>query len=407
MSFWSRITVVILVAGQALVVAVSLYQSVITIAGRIAARGPKAPAPLPSPPPRILALICARDEQDVIGRLIASLRAQQYPATAVDVLVVAHNCQDATPERARAAGARVIEVRSERPGKIEALAGSVTAWSEGWEYVVILDADSRIETNFLSELACHLEGQTCIQVETVPHVAAGTVAESYGLGRRARNALWWRPREALGLGTTINGSGFAIRTDVLRAELSSLRTVTEDLQLTARLASQGHPVRYLSTTHVWVEEPHELGSSMRQRTRWARGHLRVVALEWPALGGRALRGDWAALDMAIYLAVPTRLLTRIGVSLSFAIAVLRLPFALPVSLLALALSGEWALPVIVGLRDRLLPPNLSGLRLAFENGVLSLLWFPIGLWALLTARSTTWHRMPRAAEEETDATAAA
>lgn len=396
-----------LTAGQALLVAVSLYQSAITIAGRATARRARTRPPLPTPPPRILALVCARDEEAVIERIVAGLRAQDYPPDAFEVVVVAHNCVDGTAERARLAGARVVEASSERSGKHAALTESFTAWSTGWEYVTVLDADSRIEPQFLSEVARHLAGEVAVQVETVPHAAPGMVAAGYGLGRRARNALWWRPREALGYGTTINGTGFAIRADVLRSELGKINTITEDLQLTARLASQGRRVRYVSTTTVGVEEPRNLGSSMRQRTRWARGHLRVVAFEWPSLVNRALHGDVRALDLAIYLAIPTRLLTRTSVTLSLAFAILRLPFALPAGIVALAFSGEWGLPVIVGLRDRILPANLGGLRLAFENGVLSLLWFPIGLWALVTAGSTSWHRMPRASEEETDAPAAA
>lgn len=396
-----------LTAGQALLVAVSLYQSAITISGRAAARRARTRPPLPSPPPRILALVCARDEEAVIERIVSGLRGQDYPAEAFDVLVIAHNCSDGTAERARLAGARVVEARSLRSGKHAALTASAAVWSSGWEYVAVLDADSRIQPQFLSEVARYLPGEVAVQVETTPHAAPGMVAAGYGLGRRARNALWWRPREALGYGTTINGTGFTIRADLLRSELASINTITEDLQLTARLASSGRRVRYVSTTTVGVEEPRNLGSSMRQRTRWARGHLRVVALEWPSLFARALRGDRRALDLAIYLAIPTRLLTRTSVSLSLAFSLFRLPFALPASVVALAFAGEWGLPVIVGLRERILPANMAGLRLAFENGVLSLLWFPIGLWALVTAGSTTWHRMPRASEEGSDAPAAA
>ncbi len=396
-----------LTVGQALLVGVSLYQSVITIVGRAVGRRTRRHQELPAPAPRILALVCARDEEAVIDRIVTSLRNQDYPAEAFDVVVVAHNCADSTAERARRAGARVVEAHSSRPGKHAALAASADVWGNGWEYVAVFDADSRIEPQFLSEVARHLIGEVAVQVETVPHTVPGVVAEGYGLGRRARNALWWRPREALGYGTTINGTGFAIRTDVLRSELGTISAITEDLQLTVRLGVRGHRVRYVSTTTVGVEEPRSLGSSMRQRTRWARGHLRVVALEWPSLVIRGLRGDARALDLAIYLAIPTRLLTRTAVTLSLAFALLRLPFALPAGIVTLAFSAEWGLPLIVGLRERILPANPRGIRLAFENGVLSLLWFPIGLWALVTAGSTAWHRMPRATEEEMDATAAA
>ena len=186
-----------------------------------------------------------------------------------------------------------------------------------------------------------------------------------------------------------------------------MRTLTEDLELTARLYSAGRRVAYVSSTFVVVEEPHRLGPSVQQRARWARGHLRVVVHAWPTMMARGLRGDVRAFDMALYLVSPTRMLTRLAVSFSFAVALFRLPFALPLKLVLLALSGEWLLPLYVAVRDRLVPMSVPGLMLAGRHALLNLLWFPIGLWALVTPKSRSWAEMPRSTPEEPDATAAA
>ena len=53
------------------------------------------------------ALISARNEEGVIGELIASLKRQNYPADLLDIYVVADNCTDRTASVAQAAGARV------------------------------------------------------------------------------------------------------------------------------------------------------------------------------------------------------------------------------------------------------------------------------------------------------------
>ena len=45
---------------------------------------------------RYAALISARNEEGVIGELIASLKRQNYPAELLDVYVVADNCNDDT-----------------------------------------------------------------------------------------------------------------------------------------------------------------------------------------------------------------------------------------------------------------------------------------------------------------------
>jgi cellulose synthase/poly-beta-1,6-N-acetylglucosamine synthase-like glycosyltransferase len=388
-----RTAAALLVAAQAICLAVSLYQSAITVAGRVAA-GRRRRFAAPDPLPRFLMLVCARNEEAVIGRVVADLLAQDYPADAFDVLVVAHNCDDATATVARAAGARV-HVAAGEPGKAAALRAGVAAVEPGWDFIGVFDADSRVPPNLLAEVARRSPGEDCLQVETIPMPVDDWLVEGYGLGRRARNALWWRPREALGLGTTTSGSGYFVRQTIPGSPLASAQTITEDLELTVRIARSGRRVAYVSSAYVMVEESHRLGASLRQRTRWARGHLRVLAFGWPGLALRGLRGDWRAFDMAVYLAVPTRLLTRTGVSLSLILAIFRAPWALPLLPVSVGFMGEWLLPAYVAFRDRLVPPSMAGLLLALRHSLLSFLWFPIGVWALITAGATTWHPVPR------------
>ena len=288
------------------------------------------------------------------------------------------------------------------------LGNAATGCSVSLFPVGVFDADASVPTDLLSRVAEASAGEVCLQVETVPPDSDEWLVAGYALGRRARNALWWRPREALGLGTTISGCGFFIEPRLLGRTLRGLRTLTEDLEATARLYSEGHRVAYVSTTFVRVGEPHQFAASMRQRSRWARGHVRVLLHEWPRLFRRSLRGDAQAFDMAIYLAAPTRLLTRTAVTASFLASLLQLSFGLPLGLASLAFGGEWGVPAYVSLAEHIVPANRAGLSLAVRHGVLSLLWFPIGLWAAVTPWSKSWHVMPRPVDEEVgDASAAA
>ena len=60
---------------------------------------------------RYAVLICARNEQRVIGDLIASLRGQTYDQSLLSIFVLADNCTDDTAMVARVAGAHVYERR--------------------------------------------------------------------------------------------------------------------------------------------------------------------------------------------------------------------------------------------------------------------------------------------------------
>jgi cellulose synthase/poly-beta-1,6-N-acetylglucosamine synthase-like glycosyltransferase len=380
---------------QLLLIGVSFYQAAITAAGQAAGRFRR---PVPAPPadwPKLAIIVCARNEARVIGLLLDDLLGQSYPTDRVQLVVVAHNCDDATAAVASRPGVRVIEARSERPGKRFAIRAALPHLWPDLRAVGVIDADSRVEPGFLAAVAAGLEGEVCVQVETVPQPAEGWFTHGYGLDRRARNLLWWKPRAALGLGATISGSGWFLDAGLARQLIPELRGLTEDLELTALLALAGHRVRFLSTTRVLLQEPGGIRPLVRQRTRWARGHFAVVRLMAPPLLRRGFRGDVRALDLALYLLLPTRVITRTAVTLVFVSTVLGAPWRLPLRLVGAAMAAEWLFPAVVAARARLVPLNAAGARLALRLGVIGLLWFPIGLWAMLTSRWTHWEPATR------------
>ena len=58
---------------------------------------------------RYAVLVAARNEEKVIGKLLESIRLQDYPRELVDIFVVADNCDDNTASVARAHGAVCYE----------------------------------------------------------------------------------------------------------------------------------------------------------------------------------------------------------------------------------------------------------------------------------------------------------
>lgn len=387
-----------LLAAQAAIVSISLYQSFVTGLG-YARRNRRPVAPTSASLPRFSLIVCARDEEHVIERIVNDLHAQDYPRERFDVIVVAHNCTDGTASVAARAGAFVVVHNTALPGKARAVEAGIAALGSARDLVGIFDADARVEPGLLAAVAAHAEEDECLQAETVPIEDPEWLAAGYGFGRKARNLFWWRPREVLGLGTTISGCGWFIRPELLHRYIGGSHTLTEDLELTARLYADGHRVAYLSAARVAVGEPRELTTSMRQRLRWVRGHLGVLRWHWPRLAARALRGDFRALDMALYILVPTRMLTRVGTSGALLFAIFRMPFALPFAFTGIAVAAEWGVPAFIGWRERLVALNATSVSLAARHSVLSLLWFPIGFWALVTARVRAWDASPRTRPE--------
>jgi cellulose synthase/poly-beta-1,6-N-acetylglucosamine synthase-like glycosyltransferase len=93
-------------------------------------------------PPSVSVIVAAYAEQDVIGERVANLRALDYPAERVEIIVACDGSPDETAERARAAGADLVlelprggKIRAQDAG-VERARGDLVAFSDAnvsWE----------------------------------------------------------------------------------------------------------------------------------------------------------------------------------------------------------------------------------------------------------------------------------
>ena len=110
-----------------------------------------------APHRRIAVLIAARNEEAVIGQLLDSVRAQNYPSELLDAYVVADNCTDATAEVARQAGAVVYtRFNKEKVGKGYALERLIEHIEEDYPQTFdgffVFDADNVLDCHFIEEM---------------------------------------------------------------------------------------------------------------------------------------------------------------------------------------------------------------------------------------------------------------
>ncbi|HEY9898967.1 MAG TPA: glycosyltransferase family 2 protein [Pantanalinema sp.] len=277
-----------------------LYLAFVTAGAWLSTRFPRPRASGEEGPwPRLAVLVAAHDEAPVIGACLESLRAQAYPRFAV--WVVADRCADATAATARAQGAAVLERAEGTPSK-----GAALAWlwerlgpaREGFDAVVVLDADNEAAPGFLAEVGRVLAmGERVVQGQRVAknpgHSAASALdglAEALHHRVVAAGLSWW------GLSTTLCGSGVAYERRLFERLVASTRTQVEDCEYQLHLHRWG--VRIVSAPLAMVrdEKIHDFEAMARQRSRWVQGKVRLFLRHLPGLVWGAMNGRREAIE---------------------------------------------------------------------------------------------------------------
>src|SRR5262249_52954471 len=141
--------------------------------------------------------------------------------------------------------------------------------------------------------------------------AASWVAASSALGYWAISALAQIPRERAGLSSPLMGTAFAVARDDALRFLRDGESLTDDLELGARLALEGVRVCYEHGARSLDEKPAALDVAVRQRKRWMQGRFEVAGRYLPALVRRAVFGPGGACarvraaDVAVQLVAPS------------------------------------------------------------------------------------------------------
>jgi cellulose synthase/poly-beta-1,6-N-acetylglucosamine synthase-like glycosyltransferase len=273
-------------------------------------------------------VIPAHNESLNIASSVRSLTPCLYPKTLTEfeIVVIADNCTDDTATVARGVGARVIERIDETlRGKGYALQyGFDRLLSEGFEAILVVDADTIVELNLLVEVVGALEsGADGVQTRYgVLNPEASIRTRLMNTALMAFNVLRPRGRERLGMSVGIFGNGFALTAATLAVIPYDAHSVVEDLEYSLRVVQSGHRIAFVDSTTVRGMMPSKGPGVGTQRARWEGGRLRMIAQNVPGLAREIISGKLALVEplldlMLLPLAFHAILLTA-AVAIPFA-----------------------------------------------------------------------------------------
>jgi hypothetical protein len=391
------------VAAGAILAVPALYLLVLSVAA-FGYRSRRGYADRTPPRSRLVVLVPAHDEAELIGRCVWSLLDQTYPRTLYDVVVIADNCSDDTAAIARAAGAQVRErTQPDLRGKGRALRFGidfVLASEPVPDAVVVVDADSRVDRDFLTTLvrpfesgADAVQGESLLDDDGTPRAALRAAA--FLLVNRVRPA----GRAVLGLPATLAGNGMLFSYATLAAHPWGAFTSTEDLEYSLQLSIAGARIAFAGGAVTYSPTAPDGAAADVQQLRWEGGKLHLAGTWVPRLVLLACRQrKLSLLDAALGLAVPPLGLLTAGAAAGTAASS---------ALVATDVVGPPALvPWLVALTA--IPVHvLVGLRAAGaqRSAYRALLWAPVlvarkmlTLRRLVTFHPESWVRTTRASE---------
>lgn len=267
-----------------------VYQFVLTFAGYLYSRESELEKSrlekMTDELPGLSVVIPAHNEELVIEHTLRSLYASDYPKDKLDVIVM----NDASSDRTREIldglvsefpSLRPIHVPKEEGGKGKAAALNKAIRLAKHPLIAVFDADNQPEPKSLRYLA--------LQFKLDPTL--GAVLGKFRTLNRKRNLLtrfiniegltfqWivqagrWKLLKI----ATLPGTNFIVRKEVLD-EVGDWddEALTEDAELSLRILEAGYRIKFVPYAVTWEQEPENLSTWFKQRTRWARGNFYLM-----------------------------------------------------------------------------------------------------------------------------------
>jgi cellulose synthase/poly-beta-1,6-N-acetylglucosamine synthase-like glycosyltransferase len=248
-------------------------------------------------------LIAARNEKNVIGNLLDSIKKQDYPKKNITVFVVADNCTDNTAQIAREHGAIVYEryndTNKTKGYALEFLLDNIEQdyGRLSFEGYFIFDADNLLNKNYISKMNDAFDsGEKIItSYRNTKNFDENWIASTYALHWIRSIRTNHRARSVFRLATNIQGTGFLFASEIVK-DGWHYTSLTEDRALTADAVVKGYSITYNDEAEFFDEQPISLKIALRQRLRWSKGHLLAFAETAPKLFVNTILGKVYVID---------------------------------------------------------------------------------------------------------------
>lgn len=202
---------------------------------------------------------------------------------------MADNCTDGTAQAARSGGAVCYERcdpdHRTKGYALEYLFSCIARdyGTDAFEGYFVFDADNLLNRDYVSRMneAFDAGERIVTSCRASKNFGDNWISASYALHWLRTVRMEHRARSVFGLATRIQGTGFLFASELVKNGWH-YTSLTEDRAFTADAVAAGYPISYCDAAVFYDEQPVSLRIALRQRIRWAKGHLQAfVETGWP------------------------------------------------------------------------------------------------------------------------------
>lgn len=277
-----------------------------------------------------LILYPAYNEDRVIVNSVHTFLGQYYPYKGFHVAVISDHMQPETNEKLAQLPITLLQPVFEKSSKAKAMQYAMDQIKENYDYVVILDADNVVNSDFLQQLneVCS-KGYKAIQCHRCAKNSNNDIAVLDGVSEEINNTIFRKAHNRIGLSSALIGSGMCFSYKWFKENVYKLSTAGEDRELEALLLRQRIHIHYEPTIHVYDEKVSNKDNFQKQRLRWMTAQIQSLFSLLPYVPKALMEGNIDYIDKTFQQALIPRSMLIV---LTFMLAVL-----------ITLLSREWCL----------------------------------------------------------------
>ena len=277
-----------------------------------------------------LVLYPAYNEDRVIINSVHTFLGQYYPYKGFHVAVISDHMQPETNEQLAQLPITLLQPVFEKSSKAKAMQYALQQIQGEYDYVVILDADNVVESDFLARLndVCN-KGYDAIQCHRCAKNSNNNIAVLDGVSEEINNTLFRKAHNRIGLSSALIGSGMCFRFKWFKENVYKLSTAGEDRELEALLLRQKIHIHYEPDIHVYDEKVSNKDNFQKQRLRWMTAQIQSLFSLLPYVPKALMDGNIDYLDKTFQQAlIPRSMLIVLTFMLALFVTVLSLDWCI-------------------------------------------------------------------------------